>query len=353
MISSYLVYHFVFIVSIVLLLPFRIGKAISLNRAIDVRYFGVFLTVILLCSLRYNVGTDYIMYENVFYKINKDIPTLMEYGYYSLNKLFGSFTNGYLYVFAVSAIVTHFFFFKVLYRESIIFWGVFFFFTFGFLFIANNIIRQAIVIPLFYWAVKFIEEKKLFKYLLFIAIGFLFHRSALFLIPFYWIDKIKFGKITWIVFLIISTVISFTSIVPIFIEKVVMLIPKYGAYASRNFESAISSGATNILYALMYIVIVLYMDKVTKKRRHLLYLNIFLVGINLSFIFMTVDFLYRISYYFIPMFSIIIPLLIRELKVGLNKSIITMFFVLISLVFWFKTLIFNDHGCVPYQSFLF
>jgi hypothetical protein len=134
MIGSYLIYHLVFFVSIVLLLPFRIGNYITLNRGIDVRYFGVFLIVILLCSLRYNVGTDYIMYENVFYKINKDIPTLMEYGYYSLNKLFGGFTNGYLYVFAVSAIVTHFFFFKVLYRESIIFWGVFYFFTFGFIF---------------------------------------------------------------------------------------------------------------------------------------------------------------------------------------------------------------------------
>lgn len=353
MILSYFIYHFAFFLSVVLLLPIKIGDGYSLEPWINIRYIGVFILVCLLSCLRYEVGTDYLMYENLFYEINNDIPTLMEFGYYSLNKLFGNFPNGYLYVFAFSAIVSFSFFFLVLYRESIVFWGVFFFFSFGFLFIANNIVRQALVIPFFYWAIKFIEEKKFLKYILFISIGFLFHRSALFLIPFYWADKVKFGKVTWIVILVISISLSFTGAIPFFIEEVVMLIPKYGAYARRGFESAISSGATNVLYSLMYIVIVLFKDRFLQNKRDLLYLNIFLIGINVSFIFMTVDFLYRISYYFIPMFIIIIPLLFSKLKFGLNKIIITAFFVLISLVFWYKTLIFNDHGCVPYKSFLF
>jgi hypothetical protein len=331
------------------MLPARTNVEIVLKK---ISYLTPFIVIIILNGFRDNVGTDYPVYINIFYQIKHNIPSLMEYGFYWINKLFINKQDGYRYVLLVSSLISYFFMFKVIIREKIFVYGVFFIFTFGFVFTSNNIVRQSIVIPFFYWSVIYIEQKKILKYLSCILLAFLFHRSALFLIPFYWVDKIKLSNLKWIALLCLSTLISFSNLIPTIITKIVILLPKYQAYALSEYSSGIKSGATNIIYALVYLILLHY-KYLFENRREKIFLNIFLVGINISFVCMTVDFMYRISFYFIFSLIIVIPILIKKLENRNNKIIITIFFIIISLLFWYKTMLLNDHGCIPYNSFLF
>jgi hypothetical protein len=49
----------------------------------------------------------------------------------------------------------------------------------GFYFITFNIVRQLVAAAIIFWATRYLAKKKYFKFLLFVAIACLFHRSAL------------------------------------------------------------------------------------------------------------------------------------------------------------------------------
>ncbi|MEE0978444.1 MAG: EpsG family protein [Muribaculaceae bacterium] len=59
-----------------------------------------------------------------------------------------------------------------------------------FLFWANGM-RQCLVGCVFIWAIKFIRERKMWHYLSVIAICYFMHKSAVILIPFYWILQLR------------------------------------------------------------------------------------------------------------------------------------------------------------------
>ena len=62
-----------------------------------------------------------------------------------------------------------------------------------------NGVRQWLAVALFAYSLIFVKERKLKYYLLFNTIGFLFHYSAIILLPFYWIIKSKKFNVLWLV----------------------------------------------------------------------------------------------------------------------------------------------------------
>lgn len=314
-------------------------------------FIVVFFIVVILNGFRVDVGTDYQHYELINRMVSQGVPTLMEPGFIYLNKIVLDLGFDVRLVFLIMTILTYSLLFKVLLREKIFGLGIFFVFTFGFIFISNNIIRQAFTIAIFFYSIKYIYSRELLKFCLVLFIGFLFHKTIILMLPFYFVSRVSFHKIFWVVMILISTLLSFTDFIPYILNNVVARLPKYSGYLNQNFGSAINSGLTNLLYAAMYLYVVFFMDTF-KSLKDRVYLNIFLVGINISFMFMTVDFLYRVSYYFVPMFILIIPMLHKNLKLKFNRHLTLSTFILLSLLLWYKAMILNDHGCMPYQNWL-
>lgn len=354
---SFIIYNITFLLALL----FASFSKIKSNKIFSpglpiLKKYGFFLSagiIILVSGTRNKVGTDYESYTDIFFQIKDGLPVLIEIGYFFLNKVFINFENGYRFVFFLTSGITYYLFFKLLRRENILFLGIIFLFTFGFVFFANNAIRQALVIPIFYLSIKYIEQRAPVKYFSAIAFAALFHFSALFLIPIYWIYKINFNKNIWVLLLLISLIISFTSATNLFISNILKLIPRFSGYAQHDITSSLSSGATAILYIFIYLVILCYYRYFQKNERERIYLNILLIGFNIAFILMPVSFLYRIAYYFLFLLVIIIPILIKNITDRNNKIILTYFFILFSLIFWAKALLLNDHGCIPYQTFIF
>ena len=68
-------------------------------------------------------------------------------------------------------------------------------------------VRQSCAMAVFLMAYRYIKEKKIVKYLLMIGLAYLFHKSAVVLLPIYWFKNRKIRKIDVVVIIIIMSVI--------------------------------------------------------------------------------------------------------------------------------------------------
>lgn len=346
------------IISILIYIFFSFSSvmfALISERIKALRNLGIVISllfIVVLCGLRYNVGTDYESYVSIFDKITIDGFVIIEPGYYLLNELFKNISNGQVYVFFICTLITYVILYLTLLRENILFLGLFFSFTFGFVFLSNNIIRQALVIPLFFYSIKYIYEKRIINYWLCIIVCSLFHYSAILLIPLFWIYKLNFKKYYWLLILSICYLVSFTQIFKIFIIKITSFLPKYSGYLISGAEdnSAIKSGTTMFIVYLLNVFIIYNYKYIFSNEKLKIYYNLYLLGVSISFLTMNISFIFRFSYYLTSLIVFVLPLFIKSIKIRDQKLLFSIVILVISLIFWSKALWFNDHGCLPYNS---
>lgn len=344
MILSFVIYHCALFISV--------SSAYISERLKDYKFLFVMLSfscVVVLCGLRNYVGTDYESYVSIYETISSFGFAPIEPGFSFLNKSFSTVQNGYQEVFFICSFLTFFLLYHTLYRERILAAGIFFAFTFSFIFLANNIIRQALVIPVFFYSVYYIERHKLVKYILTVLFCSLFHFSAILLIPFYWIGRISFSKVTWACLMSVCFLLSYTQIIKALFVRIVSQIPRYAGYINTGEEDvkAIKSGTTMVLLFVLALVVICYKQYLEKKRDKI-YFNLFLAGVAISFLTMNISFLFRFSYYLSTLIIIVIPLLLKNMNYTYEKYLLAIFFVGYSMIWWFKALWLNDHGCMPY-----
>lgn len=70
--------------------------------------------------------------------------------------------------------------------------SVLFYFVTGVYFDAYNGLRQYIAVSICFYAMKYILNKDAKRYFLAVLIAFLFHKSALFFVPVYFLQYLKF-----------------------------------------------------------------------------------------------------------------------------------------------------------------
>jgi hypothetical protein len=330
----------------------RVSEKIKVVRKIGLVLS--FLVLFTLSGLRYNVGTDYESYVGIFENIANDAFVIIEPGFYLFCKLFSNFNNGHLYVFLVCSFITNIFLFTSLAREKILFLGLFFSFTFGFVFLSNNLIRQALAIVIFFYSIKYIYSKRLLSFLFCIAIGSLFHYSAILLLPLFWVDKIRFKNFFWFLIISVSYLLSFLDWFNFWLVKLIIFFPKYSGYLTWGGEekTAVNSGITMfIIYILNLFIVANYNDSVANERFKMYY-KLYLIGVSLAFLTLKVSIVFRFSYYLTSLIIFVIPLMVKGMDNNRKKHIFQMLVMLMSLLFWFKSFWFNDHGALPYNSLL-
>lgn len=151
-------------------------------------WFVVFFSLI--GGIRWNVGSDSISYATIFDHVTQDFDDnreiLWKYLVYSVQ------SSGIHWMFglAICAFIQIYFITKTLqpYRWLLVFMP-FVFFGGRYWMDSMNAVRQMIVACGFLWASRFIYQKKLGYYSLFIAIGLLIHQSAIILLPFYFVPN--------------------------------------------------------------------------------------------------------------------------------------------------------------------
>lgn len=147
--------------------------------------------IILMSSLRYNFGVDYTTYLDAFNRIKSGIYIdQFELGYMWLNKIvagIGLNFNFLLFIIALfNCVLLYLTIEENVQKHKWV--AMFIYLTyFDMFFYSLSAIRQSIAISIFLYASKYIRNKELGKYLGWICLASLFHKSAIILIFFYFI----------------------------------------------------------------------------------------------------------------------------------------------------------------------
>lgn len=182
-------------------------------------YILASLVLILVAGLRYDVGTDYlnylVRYDNSVKNFVESLLTLDEPGYKFIcwfSNLIGG--DGLTALFLASTL-TIFLFLKTIYKNTyFLLPAVLLYIFLGCWHGAFNGIRQYLAAAIIFSGVRFIKERKFWKYALIVFIAFLFHVSAILMLFPYFIanNKISLPNILFLIGASIVVLFSFSEI---------------------------------------------------------------------------------------------------------------------------------------------
>ena len=244
----------------------------GIKARIKVPYIVISSIFIFLCGIRVAQGADYWPYYKLYMSINKFVKWSdlfdadVEVSYVLISKILGYFRMPFfalLFIYGLISIsLKTYTYYKYSPYPMI---SLLYFFMPNYFFSDSGHIRQGVSIALCLYSYQYIEQRKLFKFLFCIFIGYYFHKTALIFIPAYWITKLNLS--TFSCFLIILFAIIISPFKPyLFFENLFSNISSDiiaeatgGFYSYKNLESA--GWSINDIVKLIFITTLLVNDK--------------------------------------------------------------------------------------------
>lgn len=220
------------------------------------------ITLSLFAGIRsYRVGTDSGAYTRDF-RISLDIYNfefneLVEPGYQFLKYALLRLTNDYFWLFFITALIVVYCYLTIIRKHSVNYWfSVFLFITLGVYTFFFNGLRQGLAMAIFALALPYLLEKRLISYLILCFLASLFHNTALFMIPFYFVVNLRIKPI----YKIIVTFIGSLFVSSFLIQYLAESNDRYESYAEAGQEGGgyLTLGFYVILLILIYYVIRIY-----------------------------------------------------------------------------------------------
>jgi len=247
---------------------------------------AAFLIITLPVALRYSTGADYNNYVSFYetirdYGIHDPMVSQLEIGYLLLNyicvKLFDDFQS----VFIIMAFVTNYFFFKaMIYEAKKINLGLaVFVYGFTIYFWGYIIIRNMLGIAILFYALRFIFERKIAKYFLFVTLAVLFHYSLVIFYPIgvLYIERFKKYRIPLAMMSVLLIPIV-PSIIAILGSSLSTIMTRFASYTLPTLQ--FSFGKYTLLSALPLIPFSIYYKKLKALNCHIsLYLSFYIISI--------------------------------------------------------------------------
>ncbi|MGE9980341.1 EpsG family protein [Prevotella sp. SGI.167] len=271
------------------------------------QYLPLFFLFVI-SAIRYDTTSDYynyfIMYDNAIYNMISD-KAKIEYGYTFLNRIFSSFENGFIYVFAVCSTIIYTSFYLFFKKYSVPIIGTFVFLCLGCMYNFDNIVRQAVAIAFFNFAILSILKHKLYLAGVLIFVASTFHTSALvtivliILMPIFKHKVLEKNKLIFIVILLLllDFIGAFSFIIDSFFSLSFITDSLYEHYDEYEFKKR-TIGLAFIIMTIIEIAPVYMLDKENDKFK-ILCINMSWFSIVLRIIFAGIPFFYRIADYMI------------------------------------------------------
>lgn len=288
------------------------------------RLFWVIAAIVVVAGTRESyVGTDYWGYLEFYNYIldHGSFPTYWkenEAGWEYLNFTFAKLGVPAGIFFGLVAGMMWYFFVKGSYRFQFLLPLMFFFIiTNGFFFWTLSGLRQSIAIMIFFFAIKYIIEKKPIYYGLSILAASFFHISVLVMLPVYFLSMIKFNRNLFFVLYILSIAFIgsdlFLNQMASLVSSVASKIDVLSIYASyletEKFamsEERTSSGLGVILKIATTFFILYKSNDILKKQPKLsVYFVLFFLGAILTNVFFANEIVGRVLNYFNICFAIV------------------------------------------------
>ena len=319
-------------------------------------YLQFIFWILFLCSaLRFDIGNDYRQYTQTAHEAFVGGYVVTEVGFNWLVKIIYTVFGGEYYeiVFAVFAFVTLIFFLKAFYEQSVDFsFSYFLFMMFGLYFQTYNTVRYYLALAIVLYAMRYVFQKDWIKFVFWILLASLFHKSVLLTIPVYWIASFAWKR--WMIIAGIAVSAGCFLAKDIVLEIALLLYPSYKNTIYLNGEPSYSGMIRGLLVLLLYCW---YRKQYDDKDKELLFyaqLNALSVIVCVFFWFLPV--VTRIAYYFSIVQLFMIPKIVcgikeEKLRAGV-KLVVCVACVIYFVMFLLKA---NEPGVklLPYQSWLF
>lgn len=281
------------------------GKSISTSKKMPKQYIWCVLVFALISGLRWDVGTDYLGYLQMYKDLRLGLElsrTDVEAGFALITKAFGILHLHYSLYFAFWAFLQCFFIVKSVFDEKykvVPYIMLLIPLSSHYISLMNGL-RQMVVACSFIWATQFIINREFKKYALWVFVCSFIHQSVWILLPVYFLNRAK-GK--WnnsvaqfsilFICILLGNVPSWITLM----SNVSGLLDLLGYEKfSSQMDYLVSSEAMNdynwgprMLSTLaVYSIIILFNDRAKRfldSQRFNLFYKIFFIGICLSFLF--------------------------------------------------------------------
>lgn len=320
-----------------LLIYYNNNKIVILQTSYDFLIISsIVLLLTIFASIRYDVGRDYLSYLNILtkktYLASRGTRGSFEKGFILLYKFIDQNQFNPILIFVFFSFNTYLLIILSLYRFRKYFpFSIFLFVSDGVLFASFNGLRQYLAISLFLFSIIYISKKQIFSYMCFIALGFLFHKSILLLIPFYFLLNITISKRIIMVMLIFSWVVSnFIPYLPI--DLLFSASSTYAGYSQLFLDTFKPDLSYVMLYKIFLLLLYIFDKNSIVNSKINPFLNMYIFYLCITLMFSNSWVISRFSEYLKISSLIIIPWIITNHKQKLLLIITTVFFFLVFTV---------------------
>lgn len=344
-------------VVILALISFGLKKKIALNNKTlpnDKIYLFIlpsFIYLFIISAFRGDFTSDYKNYIDLFRFFNtfsfKELflfEFYQEPGFVLLNWLLGLITENAISIIVISTIVILYAHYSQFKKYSVSIWlSILLFINIGGYYDSFNITRQIMASSIIFLGSKYLYERKFFKYLIVVLLAASFHRTSVFMIPFYFVLNMKFTIKKVLALLTVSSVSSF------YIGYIINFVQRffYGVYTAQSY------GMTGLKFTNAIIPIAIMIYVVSNKSKLDLHNNIENIWINsaifytfFSIIGLNVQMVQRMSYFFLPYVLMLIPVFVSRVKSKELRAILVILMVILLISFNYVTL--SGTGYDPY-----
>jgi len=298
--------------------------------------FLIFI-IIFLFSFSYQMGSDWLSYqewyENIFPKLEwnnfyKQIQGLegLEVGYVLLNLIF--FHLGFSYEIFMGTVLSicSFIILKFIQKESKNHYLAFYFFLInGFLVaLLEPVFRQLIALTFFIIAIKYFKERKIYKYTFIILVASLFHKSALLLLPLYFVKHIRFTMKKFLLLTFFSKIV-----LNIFLGIIFLILPKYANYLNSE-RYMLRDGSLRMYIIYFYYIFILFNIYRGAKKNENYTFGLTSLYIIVYFLATYFPIIKRFDLYLLPFISISISYVGEINLFGKKNSVNSLFSTLIT-----------------------
>lgn len=175
MLSTYFLYLSVLVFSTAFVWLYeQMDNPIAARLMLSVAFFIVFLP----SALRYNIGTDYWSYVDIFQNIKNGYSSQEELGWIWLNLLIIHTGLNVQWLFVISGFITYFFIFKAYPKKGA--WVLHFVFICSFYLISYSTVRGGIAFAIMFFAIfEYAQTRSLLRFLVFLILALMFHKSSI------------------------------------------------------------------------------------------------------------------------------------------------------------------------------
>jgi len=300
--------------------------------------------VFLFFALRYNFGNDYMAYLASFQEIKESgsdyldfVKPKYEIGWVFLNHFFAPL--GFFVMLGFLAVIncTVLYYFIKKYVPSQYYWFAIFIYMFQpyNMLVLSSGMRQAVSVTIFLLAIDFLINRKIVIYLILILIASLFHSSAYLLFPLMLLSIIKW---TPSIFTFFATIVVF--LIPTLwgdfvLDKMNIIISSLFPYYGHYDKQAVLNSGLGFLLTVFFFLITLYFNSKIEDEKLLLFrlaiISFLLIPLSFGLALTS-----RLNFYFQPVFMIVYPTIIINMKKNGLKIIFMGLIILSTFYEFFK-----------------